>query len=183
MVGFNRLGTRVGKRLLMVTFNNERAVEILLNRAALLNRVRHLKHIYIMKDRPKSERPERQVRNDSNRLAEAAAGAINANSETSTEGRGVILNGGATAPASRVQNDRTPQNANGESANANQGATTGEPHDGRSETPNSRMETPNSRKMHTGDAQQGSSARRYRTRILEGIRKVSRHKLIWEIAK
>ena len=58
IVTFNRLGKRIGKRLLMVTFNNETAVEFILNRTALLNRVRNLKHIYIMKDRPKSERPE-----------------------------------------------------------------------------------------------------------------------------
>ena len=103
MISFNRLGKRLGKRLLMVTFNNERAVKCLLNRAPLLNRVRHVKHIYIMKDRPRSERP---VTNEPNRLAEAAAGAINANSETSTEGRGVILNGGMTAPAS-TPNSRT----------------------------------------------------------------------------
>ena len=144
MVSFNRLGKRVGKRLLMVNFNNERAVKFLLNRAPLLNRVRRLKHIYIMKDRPRSER---SVTNESNRLVEAAAGATNANSETGIEGRGVILNGGMTAPASTEQIDRAPQNGNGENAN------------GRQETPNSRMQTPNSRTIGT--------------RFLEGIRSAS----------
>ena len=138
MVSFNRLGKRLGKRLLMVSFNNERAVKFLLNRAPLLNRVRRLKYIYIMKDRPRSERPGQQGTNESNRLAEAAAGAINTNNETS---------GGVTAPANRVPNNRAPQNGNGESTNVNQGDTTRRPHDRRQETPNSRMETPNSRAM------------------------------------
>ena len=38
-----RLGNKIGRRLLMVTFNNERAVEILLDRAAKLRRCSSLK--------------------------------------------------------------------------------------------------------------------------------------------
>ena len=152
IVNFTRLGTRIGKRLLLVTFNNERAVEFILNRAAILNRVRNLKHIYIMKDRPKSERPGRQARSEPNRLVEAAAGAQNANREAS--------------PASREPH-------------VNPGASTGEQHDRRSETP-IRTVTPNNSPMNTGDAQQSSSVRRYGTRLLEGINRITGRNLFGE---
>ena len=152
IVNFTRLGTRIGKRLLLVTFNNERAVEFILNRAAILNRVRNLKHIYIMKDRPKSERPGRQARSEPNRLVEAAAGAQNANREAS--------------PASREPH-------------VNPGASTGEQHDRRSETP-IRTVTPNNSPMNTGDAQQSSSVRRYGTRLFEGINRIAGRNLFGE---
>ena len=154
IVTFNRLGKRLGKRLLMVTFNNETAVEFILNRTALLNRVRNLKHIYIMKDRPKSERPEGQARSESNRLVEAAAGAVNANRETTT-------------PASRIPI-------------VNPGPTNGDPQNRRPETPNSRLETQNNSITNTGDAQQSNSARRVGTKILEGINRIAGRNLFGE---
>ena len=100
-----------------------------------------------MKDRPKSERPGGQARNESSRLVEAAAGTLNANRETTT-------------PASRVPN-------------VNPGATTGNPH-------NSRSETPNSSTTNTGDAQQSSSARRIGTRLLDGINRIAGRNLFGE---
>ena len=137
----------------MVIFNNKTAVQFILNRTALLNRVRNLKHIYIMKDRPKSERPEGQARSESNRLVEAAAGAVNANRETT--------------PASRVPI-------------VNPGPTTGDIHNRQPETPNSRSETQNNSTTNTGDAQQSSSARRVGTRILEGINRIAGRNLFGE---
>ena len=145
MVQFGRLGKRFGRRLLMVTFNNERTVEILLNRAAKLNKTSHLKHIYIMKDRPRSERPDRE----SNILEEAARGSTSSNRGASTVG-GAIQNEGQATPASRAPSDRVPQTGNAESINANQGSTTDVTQNRRTATPNSR--TPNDR-----DAQIGST--------------------------
>ena len=80
---------------------------------------------------------------------EAAAGAQNANREA--------------APDSRVPH-------------INPGATTGDQHNRRSETPN-RTETPNNRSMNTGEAQQSNSVR---TRFLEGINRITGRNLFGE---
>ena len=115
----------------MVTFVNERAVEILLDRAAKLRRCNSLKHIFIMKDRPRSERPDR---NESNTLTEAADGS-NAN-------RG----GNNRAPQTRTAttpNRRTPN------ARDQQPMETGVTPNRRTSAPNSR--TPNGRNQQTGN--------------------------------
>ena len=142
MVHFGRIGKRVGRRLLMVTFNNERAVEIILDRAAILNKTRHFKHIYIMKDRPRSERPN----GESNTLLEAANGSTSSNRRANTVG-GAIQNGGPETPARGAPSDRVPQTANAEISNVNQGSTT-DVTQSRTATPNNR--TPNARDARTG---------------------------------
>ena len=143
IVHFGRIGKRVGRRLLMVTFNNERAVEIILDRAAILNKTRHFKHIYIMKDRPRSERPNRET----NTLLEAARGSTSSNRGASTV-VGDIQNGGPETTASGAPSVRVPQIANAESSNVNQGSTT--------DVTQSRTATPNNRTPNARDARAGS---------------------------
>ena len=136
----------------MVTFENERAVEILLDRAAKLRRCNSLKHIFIMKDRPRSERPNRD---ESNTLTKAADGS-NAN-------RG----GNNRAPQTRTvttPNRRTP------SARDQQPMEIGETPNRRTSASNSR--TPNGRNQQTGNGATSPVARVF-TRGMDIVNEVT----------
>ena len=115
----------------MVTFENERAVEILLERAAKLRRCNSLKHIFIMKDRPRSERPNRD---ESNTLTEAADGS-----------------NGNRGGNNRAPQTRTAITPNRRTYNARDQQTMEI-----GETPNRRTSAPNNRRSNSRNQQTGN---------------------------